>query len=140
VQPVLVTDTGDKHDAYAASAAALTKSGTATLELALAGVPMLVAYRVNPLSAALARRLVTVRYASLLNLLLDRATVPELIQQECTPSRVAEELLRLLTDPAIGAAQLAAFRTALDQLRPPFGLPSEAAAAAVLEVIEQPAR
>lgn len=140
VQPVLVTDTAEKHDAYAASAAAMTKSGTSTLELALAGVPMLVAYRVNPLSAALARRLITVRYASLLNLLLDRMAVPELIQQACTPSRLADELLTLLTDPATGAAQRAAFRTALDRLRPASGLPSEAAAAAVLEVIEQPAR
>ncbi|MGH7153005.1 MAG: lipid-A-disaccharide synthase [Acetobacteraceae bacterium] len=140
VQPVLVTDTAEKHDAYAASAAALTKSGTSTLELALAGVPMLVAYRVNPLSAALAQRLVTVRHAALLNLLLDRTAVPELIQGACTPSRLADELLKLLTDPTVGAAQRADFRTALDRLRPPAGLPSEAAAAAVLEVIEQSAR
>ena len=55
IPPILVTETPDKHDAFAASAAALTKSGTSTLELALAGVPMLVAYRVNPLTAAIAR-------------------------------------------------------------------------------------
>ena len=69
VAPILVTETGEKHDAFAASAAALTKSGTSTLELALAGVPMLVGYRVNPLTAFIARRTVKVRYASLLNLL-----------------------------------------------------------------------
>ena len=61
VAPILVTDPTEKYDAFAASAAALTKSGTSTLELAMARVPMLVAYRVNPLSAAIARRLVTVR-------------------------------------------------------------------------------
>ncbi len=52
VRPVVVTDLDDKHDAYAAAAAALTKSGTSTLELALAGVPMAVTYRVNPISGA----------------------------------------------------------------------------------------
>ena len=76
VQPILVTDTAEKHDAFAASAAALTKSGTSTLELAMADVPMLVAYRVNPLTAAIATRLVTVRYASLLNLLAGRGNHP----------------------------------------------------------------
>ena len=47
-RPILVSDTADKHDAFAAAAAALTKSGTSTLELALAGVPMVVTYRANP--------------------------------------------------------------------------------------------
>ncbi len=51
IRPILVADTAEKHDAFAASAAALTKSGTSTLELALANVPMLVTYRVNPLTA-----------------------------------------------------------------------------------------
>ena len=57
VRPIVVTDVDDKHDAFAAAGAALTKSGTSTLELALAGVPMAVTYRVNPLTAFMARRL-----------------------------------------------------------------------------------
>jgi lipid-A-disaccharide synthase len=140
IPPILVTDTAEKHDAFAASAAALTKSGTATLELALAGVPMLVGYRVNPLTAAIAHYLVTVRYASLLNLLAGREIVPEMIQQACTPARLAATLTRLLTDPATAAAQRAACRAVLEQLRPPHGLPSEAAADAVLELLDQAAR
>ncbi|HEY1935269.1 MAG TPA: lipid-A-disaccharide synthase [Acetobacteraceae bacterium] len=139
-RPILVGDTDDKHDAFAASAAALTKSGTSTLELALANVPMLVAYRVNPLTAAIANRLVSVRYASLVNLLAEREVVPEFIQQTCTPDRLAETLVRLLSDPAAADAQRAAFRTVLDQLRPPHGLPSEAAADAVLELLDQASR
>jgi lipid-A-disaccharide synthase len=135
VQPILVDSTEDKHDAFAASAAALTKSGTSTLELALAGIPMLVTYRVNPLTAAIARRLVTVRYASLLNLLAGREVVPELIQQDCTPDRLAAVLTGLLTNPEAAAAQRAATRAVLDQLRPPHGLPSDAAAEAVLALI-----
>jgi lipid-A-disaccharide synthase len=138
--PILVTDTREKHDAFAASAAALTKSGTSTLELALAGVPMLVGYRVNPLTAAIANHLVTVRYASLLNLLADREIVPEMIQQACTPDRLAATLTGLLTDPAIADAQRAACRVELEKLRPPRGLPSEAAADAVLELLDQAAR
>jgi lipid-A-disaccharide synthase len=139
IPPILVTDTGEKHDAFAASAAALTKSGTSTLELALAGVPMLVAYRVNPLTAAIASYLVSVRYASLLNLLAGREIVPEMIQQACTPERLAVALTRLLTDPATADAQRAACRDELEKLRPPHGLPSEAAAAAVLELLDHAA-
>jgi lipid-A-disaccharide synthase len=136
-RPVLVTDTQDKYDAFAASAAALTKSGTSTLELAMAGVPMVVTYRVNPLTAAIARWLVTVKYASVINLLAGREVVPELIQQACTPDRLAVEMGTLLNDPAAVAAQLSACREALALLRPPAGLPSEAAAAAVLGLLDQ---
>ncbi len=136
-RPVLVTDEQDKYDAFAASAAALTKSGTSTLELALAGVPMLVAYRVNPLSAAIARRLVTVRYASVLNLLAEHEVVPEFIQGTCTPDRLAATLHQLLTDPAAAEAQRSTCREMLAQLHPAHGRPSDATAAAVLELLDQ---
>jgi lipid-A-disaccharide synthase len=133
--PIVVTELEDKHDAFAASEVALTKSGTSTLELALAGVPMLVTYRVNPLTAAIARRLVKVKYASLVNLLSGHELVPELIQGDSTPARLAATLETLLTDPAVTAAQRAGFQTVLESLRPPHGLPSEAAANAVLALI-----
>jgi len=136
--PILVTDTADKYDAFAASAAALVKSGTSTLEVAMAGVPMLVAYRVNPLTAAIVRRSVSVQHASLLNLLAGRQIVPEYLQASCTPDRLAPALTSLLTDPAAAAAQRTACHAALDQLRPLQGLPSEAAADAVLNLIGAP--
>jgi lipid-A-disaccharide synthase len=137
VRPILVTDPAEKYDAFAASAAALTKSGTSTLELALARVPMLVAYRVNPVSAAIAKRLITVRYASLLNLLAEEPMVPEFIQDACTPDRLAGALLGLMRDPGLAAAQVAATTAALERLRPPGGSPSAAAAEAVLELCGQ---
>jgi lipid-A-disaccharide synthase len=137
VRPVIVTESADKHDAFAASDAALTKSGTSTLELALAGVPMVVAYRVNPLTATIARRLVKVRYASLLNLLSGSEIVPELIQQDCTPDRLTAALAPLLGGAAAADAQRRSFRPVLDALRPPTGTPSEAAARAVLAVLDQ---
>ena len=77
---------------------ALTKSGTITLQLALAGVPMVVAHRVNPLTYAIARRLVTVDHLALVNLVLGERLVPELVQDEAEPGRLVRTLLPLL-DP-----------------------------------------
>jgi lipid-A-disaccharide synthase len=136
-RPIVVTQTADKLDAFAASAAALTKSGTSTLELAMADVPMAVAYRTNPVTAAIARRLITVRHASLLNLLPGEEIVPELLQRDCTPDRLAAAIGRLLTDTHAAETQRARFRAVLETLRPQTGKPSEAAAAAVLRLIEQ---
>ncbi|MDR3537738.1 MAG: lipid-A-disaccharide synthase [Acetobacteraceae bacterium] len=136
VSPILVSETEEKHDAFAASAAALTKSGTSTLELALAGVPMVVTYRVNPLTAMIATRLVKVKYVSVLNLIAGRELIPELIQADCTPERLAWVLNGLLTDSAVAEAQRAAVAAPLAALRPPGGLlPSEAAAEAVLALL-----
>lgn len=135
VRPILMADTAGKHDAFAASAAALTKSGTSTLELALANVPMLVTYRINPLSHQVAKRMIKVKYASIVNLLLDRAVVPELLQYDSRPDQLAAELGRLLTDPEAVAEQRRGFAEALDLLRPPVGTPSECAADAVLSML-----
>jgi lipid-A-disaccharide synthase len=133
VPPIVVTEAADKRDAWAASAAALAKSGTTSLELALASVPQVVAYRVNPVTAAILRRLITVPHASLANLLAGETVVPELLQEDCTPAALAGSLAPLLTDAATAAAQRAAFARVLARLRPHSGLaPSEAAAEAVL--------
>jgi lipid-A-disaccharide synthase len=136
--PLLVSETQDKHDAFAASTAAITKSGTSTLELAMASVPMVVTYRVNPLSAAIARRMITVSHASLVNLLAQQDIVPELIQAACTPERIATAIRAFLDDPAAAAAQRAGFRDVLAMLRPDTQAPSGAAAAAVLRLLDQP--
>jgi lipid-A-disaccharide synthase len=133
VTPIIITGTDDKHDAWAAATAALAKSGTTSLELAVAGVPQVVAYRVNRLTAVIVRRLVTVPHASLVNLLAGETVVPELLQERCTPEALAEALAPLLTDGKAAAAQRAVFTQVLAGLRPPGGLaPSEAAAEAVL--------
>ena len=140
VRPVLVTDTQDKHDAFAAAVAALVKSGTSTLELALAGVPMVVAYRMNPLTAMMARWLVKVRFASLVNLLADREVVPELLQDRCTPPLLAAAIDRLLNVPGAAAAQRMAFRDIAAGLAPADMTPSAAAAAQVLALVDGPPR
>jgi lipid-A-disaccharide synthase len=137
VRPILVTDNAGKHDAFAAAEAGLIKSGTSSLEMATAGVPHLVAYRVNPITAAIVRRLVRVPFASLVNLLAERAVVPEYLQQDATPEALSAALATLLTNPAAAAAQRAEFGRVLARLRPPEGLPSAAAAAIVLNSIEE---
>jgi lipid-A-disaccharide synthase len=132
VKPLILTEIGDKHDAYAAAGAALTKSGTSTLELALAGVPMAVTYRVNPLTAAMARRLIKVRHVAMVNLLAGREIVPELLQEDCTPEKLCSVLHRLLSQRPTAEAQRAAFRPIMASLRAPDGEASTAAAKAVL--------
>lgn len=135
--PLVVSEIAGKHDAFAAASAALTKSGTSTLELALASVPMAVTYRVNALTAMIARRLIRVPHVAMVNLLVGRAVVPELLQEDCTPERLAATVSGLITAPDLAAAQREAFRALLATLHPPAGLPSEAAAGAVLEILDQ---
>jgi lipid-A-disaccharide synthase len=80
------------------SSAALVTSGTATLETALFGVPQVVCYKGNPISYWLAKKLIKVKYISLVNLIMDKPVVTELIQQELNEQRLKEELALLLTE------------------------------------------
>lgn len=137
IRPIIVRDVAERYDAFAAAKAALTKSGTSTLELAMAGVPMAVTYRVNPISAFLGRRLIKVPYVAMINLLAKRALVPELLQEDCRADKLATTLLHLLRDEQAAAAQRAGYAEALATLRAPEGAPSSAAAKAILAVLEQ---
>ena len=138
VHPIIVTDLDDKHDAYAAASASLTKSGTSTLELALAGVPMAVTYRVNPISAILARRMIRVPHVAMVNLLAGRQIVPELLQEDCNPETLSQTVLALIRDPQAAQTQRQATRAAVATLRPPTGDPSIAAANAVIGLTSRP--
>ena len=132
---VVVRGEREKYDALAASQAAMAASGTVALELALAGVPALVAYRLNPLTHRLLRRIVKVDYINLLNLILRREVVPELIQQDCTPERLAATVDTLLGDETRRRTQIAACREALKQLGLGELSPSRRAAEVVLAII-----
>jgi lipid-A-disaccharide synthase len=131
----LVRDPGTKRDAYAAATAALTVSGTATMELAVAGLPMVVAYRVSRMSAFLARRLIEVRHIAMPNLILERTLVPELVQEDCTPSRLAEAVATLLRDPAQRAAQQRGLAEVCARLGREGPSPSSRAARIILDVV-----
>jgi lipid-A-disaccharide synthase len=129
----------DKAAAFAAADVALAASGTVVLELALAQVPQVAAYLLNRTSAFLAKRIVHVEYVTLINLLLNRAAIPELLQERCRGDLMEAEIVRLIEDQAARAAQLAAGYEALAMLRPGPGSAqsSERAAATVLEIVEK---
>ncbi len=121
---------GRTYDVMAAADVHLIASGTATLEAALLGVPMVICYRVSRVTEAFVRALVRVPWAGLPNIVAGRAIVPEILQDEVSDERLAAEVSRLLTDPLAGSAQRAAFK----ELRASLGESGVArrAAAAVL--------
>ena len=131
--PATIVDGTEKADAFAASDSAIAASGTVTLELALAGVPHLIAYRGNPVSALALRALIRIPYANLINLVLDRPAIPELLQQNCTPHSVAREAVRLLSDEPVRAQQQRDFAQAMDKLGRGGPPPSRRAAETVLK-------
>jgi lipid-A-disaccharide synthase len=91
---------GHTYDAVNASDIAITASGPATLEIALLQTPMIVVYKVSPLSYAILKRLITVKQIALANIVAGKRIVPELIQSEATADKIASEAIRLLTDAA----------------------------------------
>ena len=132
--PGLVPRRG-KFDAFAAADAALAASGTVSLELAMARTPAVIAYKMNPLSAFLAKRLVRVEFASLVNLILDRQAVPEFIQENCRPEPLADALDGLLGDEEARLAQARAAGDVLGRLGQDGPSPSYRAAGVVLDLI-----
>lgn len=137
IAPRIVTDEAEKFAAFRRARAALAASGTVTLELALAQTPMVVAYRVSAIEAALARRLVVAPSIVLPNLVLGENAIPELLQEDCTPARLADALAPLVSGGALRDAQLAALSRldGLMRLRDDLA-PSAAAAREVMRFIE----
>jgi lipid-A-disaccharide synthase len=133
---VVVRGAAEKFDAFAASIAALAASGTVSLELAAARLPMVIGYRIWAPTAWAIRRATRLRSAVLVNILLDRQAVPELLQRDCTPARLAAEIEALLADPAARAAQQAAFTELLEKLGAGGDRPSLKAADRILSLIE----
>jgi lipid-A-disaccharide synthase len=125
----------DTYNLLKQAKAALVTSGTATLETALFGVPQTVCYRGNPLSFWLARKLVKVPYVSLVNLIMGREVVKELLQSALNEAALAQELKALLEDDAYRERMGEAYRELWDHLG--SGDASEKAAAAVLSLAGQ---
>ena len=135
--PLLIEDEALKLDAMAGATVALACSGSVTTELALSGCPMVVAYRVEPLTYHVLKRLVTTRFITLFNIAADEAVAPELIQDDCTGKKLAAELALRLDDPALRARQIAAQDAALEKMgRDPALVPAERAANAVLDLLK----
>jgi lipid-A-disaccharide synthase len=109
VQPRIVVETAEKQAAFRIARAALAKSGTVTLELALAGVPTVGAYRVSWLEAVVGRRMIKVSSVILANLVLGENVVPEFIQEACTAENLAAALVPLIGDTPERRRQIEAF-------------------------------
>lgn len=128
----VVVEPAEKNAAMRIARAALVKSGTGTLELAVAGVPMVAAYKVPKVEALVARLLIRTSSFILANLVLGERAVPELLQDDCTSDRLAAALLPLLQQTPARDAQLAAFAR-LDTIMQIGALsPSRSAAVRVL--------
>src|SRR6267154_595648 len=121
------------YNALAAADAAIVSSGTATIEAALLDVPMVVVYRVTPLTAFLAKPLVRTPFFSMVNLIAGKRAVPELIQNDFTATRVAAEVLRLLNDQSARDALGRDLAEVRQRLGPPGAV--ERAAEAILKLL-----
>ncbi len=140
LQPHLIEGDEDKYRAFKLAQAALAASGTVTLELALAGTPMVVAYRVDPVAAPFLRRLIKAPTTVLANLVLGENAFPEFHQEASTPENLASAVAPLLADTPARRAQLAALARIPGRLTIDGPNPSEAAADIVLQICrERPA-
>ncbi|MEM1380282.1 MAG: lipid-A-disaccharide synthase [Pseudomonadota bacterium] len=134
-QSALIVPGKERFDAFHAADVALAASGTVTTELALAHTPMVTAYRLGPLTAFWAKRVMITPYISVLNVAAGEEIIPERVQSACTAERLTAELVLLLSDENVRARQISAFETLLPQL---LGTedPSRAAARAILALID----
>jgi lipid-A-disaccharide synthase len=107
--PRVIVDEQEKYAAFRTARAALAKSGTVTLELAVAGVPMVAAYKVSAIEAMIARRFIGVPSVILANLVLQENVIPEFLQEACTAENLSAALLPLLSDTPERRRQLEAF-------------------------------
>jgi lipid-A-disaccharide synthase len=131
----ITTDPDEKHEAFRTARAALTKSGTSTLELALAGVPMVAAYKVSLLEEIVGSILIHAPSAILANLVLGKNVVPEFLQRDCTADRLAAALVSLLGDTPDRRKQVEAFSQLDDIMEIGKATPSAHAASLVLEAV-----
>lgn len=134
----VVTGETARYDAFAAADAALAASGTVALELAMAKVPYTIAYKMNPVSSFLARKLVSGKYANLVNILADGEIVKEYLLEDCRPDLLALEVEKLLTDEAYKNAEVNSAFDVLKMLGADGAeTPSQKAADAILNLIKE---
>jgi lipid-A-disaccharide synthase len=134
--PIVVQRPEAKYDAFAASRAALAASGSVALELAMARLPMVVGYRLNPLTEQLLQRVLKVQQVNLVNLLLGQPVVCELLGPNCTADRLAASLTELIRDERVRAAHLQGYDEAVRQLEGDGASPSLRAADQILELVD----
>jgi lipid-A-disaccharide synthase len=140
VAPQIVIGDAEKRAAFRVAHAALAKSGTVTLELAVAGVPMVTAYRVGAAEAWILQRVIKVHSVILANLVIGENVIPEFLQADCTAANLAPALGEVLSDTPARARQLAAFARLDGIMATGASSPSVRAADIVLETLRKSRR
>ncbi|MFO1012718.1 MAG: lipid-A-disaccharide synthase [Caulobacteraceae bacterium] len=136
----VVEDDTSKADAFAAATAALACSGTITTELALAGAPMVVAYKVDGPTAMMARLLLRTKWITLFNIAAKAFVAPELIQEDCTGPKIAAAVAPLLDDPARRGRQIAEQNVALEMMGRGIADPANKSAETIISILKQRGR
>lgn len=135
IKPLLVYGEADKHSAMQAATLALACSGTVSTELALAGCPMVIAYKVEPLTFWVYKRISTLKHVTMFNIMADKRIAPEFIQHEATPENLVKALYERLSDKVLRDNQIGEQFVALDAMGRGQLSPAEKAAEAVLEFL-----
>lgn len=137
LDPIVVATDQERHDAFAAADCALAASGTVSLELAIAGVPHVIAYQLNAVTGWIAKRLIKIDTVTIVNLVLGTKLIPEYLQDRCKAKKIIPVLETLLTDSPERAAQIEGFDKACTLLGFGDRPPSEKAADQVLKIIDK---
>jgi lipid-A-disaccharide synthase len=124
----------DKYDAMAAARAALACSGTVSVELAMAKLPSVIAYKANALTIFFARRLIKTRFVTLINIMKNRAVMPEFLQENCTPDKLGAALREVMDNSVIRTKQVGDLSSISAWLGSGQFIPSEKAAMTVWRV------
>lgn len=133
----VIEDEALKDDAFVAATVALACSGTVTTELALAGAPMVVGYRIGGLTYAVLKRIFKSPWITLFNIAAKAFVAPEFVQEDCNGPALARAVAQRLDDPALRAAQVAEQNAALDKMGRGAPDPSNAAADAILKLLAE---
>jgi lipid-A-disaccharide synthase len=123
----------NSQNLFAGAHLALTKTGTVTLELAKAGVPMVACYRVSKITAMLVRKMLNIPYVNLLNIINRQMIIPELLQEDCNATAICEHATTIAKNPYIAHFQTQANQHALKHLQNPQGEPANRAAARIVQ-------
>ena len=136
--PVLVVETQqDRYGAFRASSAAIAASGTVALELAICDIPHIIAYKVAPLTAFLAKRFLHIQFVNLSNILLGREIIPELLQERCVKGNIRNYILDLLHHEDLYNRQMEGFAKVRKILGQGEQKPSQNAADIIFEFAQK---
>lgn len=131
-----LVDESEKQNLFSASELALSKSGTITTELAFYKIPMVVAHKINYISYLIIKKLLKIRFVSIINILADEEVIPEMVQENCKANLIADKLLQLVNEEKRFSYQ-EKIKTQLNKLKSPNIISaSENAARIVLEILE----